>query len=55
MYWLERLGHEAAAHGGELVVLNGNHEYLNVAGRFRYATAVRARMRAHAFVYEGLI
>ena len=42
MYWLERLGQEAERAGGEVVVLNGNHEYLNIAGRFRYATAVCA-------------
>jgi hypothetical protein len=36
---LERLRKEARDAGGELVVMNGNHETLNVAGRFRYATA----------------
>ena len=38
LYWLERLQQEAADAGGELHILNGNHESLNVAGRFRYAT-----------------
>jgi hypothetical protein len=28
---------EAARAGGELIVMNGNHETLNVAGKFRYA------------------
>ena len=37
-YWLERLQREAAAAGGALHVLNGNHETMNVAQQFRYAT-----------------
>jgi hypothetical protein len=39
LFLLERLKREAAAAGGELVVMNGNHESMNVAGRFRYSTA----------------
>eukprot|EP00053_Salpingoeca_punica_P005906 m.57297 g.57297 ORF g.57297 m.57297 type:complete len:384 (-) comp13449_c0_seq1:229-1380(-) len=38
MLWLEKLKHEAAAAGGALHVINGNHETLTVQGRFRYAT-----------------
>lgn len=38
LYFLERLQKEAAAAGGALHILNGNHETMNVAGRFRYAT-----------------
>ena len=37
MYMLERLRAEARDAGGELIVMNGNHETLNAAGRFRYA------------------
>lgn len=37
-YWLERLQKEAALSGGALHVLNGNHETMNVAQQFRYAT-----------------
>ena len=37
LYMLERLRKEARDAGGELIVMNGNHETLNVAGRFRYA------------------
>ncbi len=35
---LERLEAEAAAAGGRLVVLNGNHELMNAQGDFRYVT-----------------
>jgi MFS transporter, DHA1 family, tetracycline resistance protein len=35
---LERLEAEAKAAGGALLVLNGNHEVMNVQGDFRYAT-----------------
>lgn len=38
LYWLERLQREARGSGGELHVLNGNHETMNVAQSFRYAT-----------------
>jgi hypothetical protein len=34
----ERLVKEAAASGGRFVVLNGNHEVMNVQGDFRYVT-----------------
>lgn len=37
-YWLERLQREAAAAGGALHILNGNHETMNVAHHFRYVT-----------------
>ena len=36
--YLERLGQQAKAQGGALLVLNGNHEVMNVQGDFRYAT-----------------
>lgn len=39
LYLLERLQHQAAAAGGALHVLNGNHETMNVGGNFRYATS----------------
>lgn len=39
LFMLERLQQQAAAAGGALYVLNGNHETMNVAGNFRYATA----------------
>lgn len=39
LYFLERLQREAAAAGGALHVLNGNHETMNAGGNFRYATA----------------
>ena len=38
LYLLERLSKEAAAAGGAVHVLLGNHETLNVAGRYRYAS-----------------
>ena len=38
LFFLERLQCEARAAGGALHVLNGNHETMNVAGRFTYAT-----------------
>lgn len=38
LYLLERLQRQAAAAGGALWVLNGNHETMNVGGNFRYAT-----------------
>eukprot|EP00879_Flechtneria_rotunda_P024719 GHRR01026225.1.p1 GENE.GHRR01026225.1~~GHRR01026225.1.p1 ORF type:complete len:242 (+),score=100.16 GHRR01026225.1:164-889(+) len=39
LFILERLQRQAAAAGGALHVLNGNHETMNVGGNFRYATA----------------
>jgi hypothetical protein len=35
---LDRLGDEAKAAGGSVLVLNGNHEVMNVQGDFRYTT-----------------
>lgn len=35
-YFLERLQREAAAAGGALWVLNGNHETMNVAANHRW-------------------
>ena len=43
---LERLRKEARDAGGELIVMNGNHETLNAAGRFRHATARAGRIFA---------
>lgn len=37
LFLLERLRFEARNAGGELIVMNGNHETLTAAGRFRYA------------------
>lgn len=56
---LERLGKEAAAAGGALHALNGNHEVMNVEGDFRYVTADGFRDYAgteasvHARAIEG--
>ncbi len=38
LYFLERLAREAAAAGGAVHALLGNHETMNVGGNFRYAT-----------------
>ena len=38
LFLLERLRFEARKQGGELIVMNGNHETLTAAGRFRYAS-----------------
>lgn len=38
LFLLERLSREAELAGGAVHVLNGNHETMNVAGRYRYAT-----------------
>ena len=39
LHFLERLRGEARRAGGELIVMNGNHETLNVSGRYRYSLA----------------
>ena len=38
LFLLERLKAEAARAGGEFIAMNGNHESMNAAGRFRYST-----------------
>lgn len=38
-YFLERLQKEAASYGGAVHILNGNHETMNNAGNYRYATS----------------
>eukprot|EP00052_Salpingoeca_macrocollata_P016032 m.128488 g.128488 ORF g.128488 m.128488 type:complete len:470 (-) comp19897_c0_seq2:106-1515(-) len=38
LLFLEKLKYEAHVAGGALHVINGNHETMNVAGRFRYST-----------------
>lgn len=43
LYFLERLQQEAQGQGGALHVMNGNHETMNVNGRFRYATNTALR------------
>eukprot|EP00210_Caulerpa_lentillifera_P007541 g7204.t1 len=49
LYFLERLQIEAEQHGGALHIMNGNHETMNINGRFRYCTknALRNFTRWH--------
>jgi hypothetical protein len=42
LYYFEALQRQAAAAGGALHVLNGNHETMNVAGNYRWGLAVGA-------------
>ena len=35
---LRQLSKQAKAAGGDVIVMNGNHEIMNVIGDFRYAT-----------------
>ena len=37
-YYMEKLQQQAKEAGGQLHVLNGNHETMNTAGRHTYAT-----------------
>lgn len=41
LYFLERLQAQAAAAGGALHVLNGNHETMNVMGNHRWVLCRR--------------
>lgn len=54
---LERLRAEAAQAGGALIILNGNHEVMNVASDLRYVSQASAAAfemgRARAFVPGG--
>jgi hypothetical protein len=36
--FLERLQGEAQQDGGDVIILNGNHEFMNALGDFRYVT-----------------
>ena len=54
LHLLERLSNEAAAAGGAVHTLHGNHETLNVAGRFRYATRGGSQAFAHRAAVEAL-
>lgn len=54
LHLLERLSSEAAAAGGAVHVLHGNHETLNVAGRFRYATRGGSEAFARRAAVEAL-
>lgn len=37
LYWMEQVAAEARQQGGRVHILNGNHEFMNIGGRFRYA------------------
>jgi hypothetical protein len=52
-HFLERLQHQARKAGGDVHVLNGNHETINVEGRFTYVTP-GARVQFDRLV-EGLL
>ena len=39
LLYLEKMKREAALAGGAFHAINGNHETMNVQGRFRYASA----------------
>jgi hypothetical protein len=49
--YVDQLARQAAAAGGALHVLNGNHEMMNVAGDFRYVS--KAGMKAFAELAPG--
>jgi Calcineurin-like phosphoesterase len=52
--FLERLKPEAKRAGGRLVVLNGNHEVMNVQGDFRYTTPGGFRaFQSYASLQDG--
>ncbi|XP_031476609.1 shewanella-like protein phosphatase 2 [Nymphaea colorata] len=38
LYFLEKLKQEASKSGGDLIVMNGNHEIMNMSRDFRYVT-----------------
>lgn len=38
LHWMEHVASDAERHGGKVIILNGNHEYMNVQGGYRYAS-----------------
>ncbi|XP_010278255.1 PREDICTED: shewanella-like protein phosphatase 2 [Nelumbo nucifera] len=38
LYFLEKLKREASKCGGSIIIMNGNHEIMNIEGDFRYVT-----------------
>eukprot|EP00899_Mesostigma_viride_P027240 jgi/Mesvir1/7700/Mv11661-RA.1 len=53
-YLLERLQHQAAAAGGAVHVLNGNHETMSAGGRFNYADPRAYPSFEHWMRWQGI-